>query len=119
MNEDNTTAHQWSCSQGEARVSSKKMGRKTEERSIRFSGTSFNPEVAPGIAEQWFPKMVGTEEGGGCLHNSGSHDNGAGRTDGRSGAFAFITGFSLWKSESKKSGDNGDLKLFCPRSGQV
>ncbi|MDP9699661.1 hypothetical protein [Paenibacillus polysaccharolyticus] len=53
------------------------------------------------------------------MHRRGSHDNGAGRTDGRSEAFAFIPGFSLWKSESKKSGDNGDLKLFCPRSGQV
>jgi len=52
---DITTVYQWSCSKDEARVSSKKMGRKTEKRSVRFSGTSFNPEVAPGIAEQWFP----------------------------------------------------------------
>nr|WP_154983711.1 hypothetical protein [Paenibacillus xylanexedens] len=27
--------------------------------------------------------------------------------------------FHFEKSESKKSGDNSDLKLFCPRSGQV
>jgi hypothetical protein len=31
-------------------------GRKTEEQSVRFSGTSFKPLVAPSIAEQWFPK---------------------------------------------------------------
>ncbi|QKS56117.1 hypothetical protein HUB98_06990 [Paenibacillus barcinonensis] len=43
------------------------------------------------------PKGKRNEGGGGCLHERGSHDNGAGRTNWRSGAFAFIPGFSLWK----------------------
>ncbi|MGQ8874578.1 hypothetical protein [Paenibacillus sp. TSA_86.1] len=37
------------------------MGRKTEKRSVRFSGTYLKPLVAPGVAQQWFPKTVGTK----------------------------------------------------------
>ncbi|PYE51765.1 hypothetical protein DFQ00_102561 [Paenibacillus barcinonensis] len=95
------------------------MGRKTEKQSIRFSGTSERSVVAPSVAEQPLPKGRGTRgEVAVCTREVHTITERAGQT-GEAERSPLSPDFHFGKSESKKSGDNSDRKLCCPRSDLV